>query len=165
MQTIEWSSVVRRLSLASICALAVAASPVLAQKVDRPEIKVGDQWRFATGYVAPSTPNRAWVVTAVTASGIEGTEDGKLLKLTSDLNEVESPRRTDTDARRLSFPLEVGRQWTYTSDFLVRRPGVKGRTECNVSVVGYEKVRVAAGEFDAFRLESKANFSGIAPEG
>ncbi len=39
------------------------------------------------------------------------------------------------------------------------------RTECNVSVVGYEKVRVAAGEFDAFRLESKANFSGIAPEG
>jgi hypothetical protein len=42
---------------------------------------------------------------------------------------------------------------------------VKGRTECAVTVVGDEKVRVAAGEFDAFKIESKANFSGTSPDG
>jgi hypothetical protein len=161
MQTIEWSSVVRRLPLASVCALVTLAGPVLAQKVDRPEISVGDQWRFATGYVAPSTPNRTWVVTGVTAAGIAGTEDGQPLTLTSELNVVDSPRATSSASQQLSFPLEVGKQWSYATDFLLKDSGMKGRSESSVTVVGYEKVRVAAGEFDAFKLEQKANFSGV----
>ena len=165
MQNIGWCSVVRCLSSVTVLAIATMTGPALAQKVDRPDVKVGDQWQFASGYVAPSTPNRTWVVTAVTATRIEGTENGKPLTLTPDLNEVDSPRRTDSDTRRLSFPLEVGKQWTYTSDFLVKVPGVKGRTEAEVRVVGYEKVRVGAGEFDAFKLESRAEFKGTSPDG
>lgn len=149
----------------AVLALAIITAPVLAQKAERPDVKVGDQWHFASGYVAPSTPDRIWVVTAVTASGIEGTENGQPLKLTRDLNAVDSPRRTDSDPRGLSFPLEVGKQWTYSSDFRLKRPGVKGRAEVNVTVVGYEKVRVAAGEFDAFKLESRSEFKATAPDG
>ena len=53
----------------AVLALAIITAPVLAQKAERPDVKVGDQWHFASGYVAPSTPDRIWVVTAVTASG------------------------------------------------------------------------------------------------
>lgn len=165
MPRLNCGFVVRGLSSVTVLAFAIMTGPVLAQKVERPEVKVGDQWHFASGYVAPSTPNRTWVVTAVTATGIEGTENGKPLKLTPDLNEVDSPRRTDSDTRRLSFPLEVGKQWTYASDFLVKVPGVTGRTEGEVRVVGYEKVRGPAGEFDAFKLESRAEFKGTSPDG
>ncbi len=144
-------------------AFAMVAGPALAQKADRPEVKVGDQWQFAFGYVAPPDPNRTWVVTAVSATRIEGAENGQPLTLTRDLNEVDSPRRADSDTQRLSFPLEVGKQWTYTSDFLVKGPGAKGRTEGKVTVVGYEKVRVGAGEFDAFKLESRSEYK-VPPE-
>ncbi len=152
-------------AVVSTLAFAMVAGPVLAQKVDRPDVRVGDQWQFASGYVAPTEPNRTWIVTAVSATGIEGTENGQPLVLTRDLNEVDSPRRADSDQRRLSFPLEVGKQWSYNSEYLMKRPGVKGRTEGEVRVVSYEKVLVAAGEFDAFKLESRAEFKGTSHEG
>ena len=162
MSTHECGSVVRQIASAVILTLAIIASPAVAQKADRPAVKVGDTWQFAEYYIAPpqKKPNLVWVITAVTPAGIAGTENGAPLKLTADLNMVESPRSDHSDWRLLSFPLEVGKKWTFSNEFVQKDVDYKGRLDMSVTVVGREKVRVAAGEFDAFKLEAKGK-SGV----
>ena len=136
--------------------MALIASPAVAQKGDRPAVKVGDEWQFIEYYVVPiQKPNVIWVITSVTPAGISGTENGKVLKLTPDLNVIESPRSDHSDWRLLSFPLEVGKKWAYSDDFLQKDVDYAGHSVVNVAVVGREKVRVPAGEFDAYKLEAK----------
>jgi hypothetical protein len=148
----------------AVLMLAVLADSALAQKADRPDVKVGDQWQFAVYYTVPSTrPNRAWVITSVTPVGIEGTENGELLTLTPELNVLQSPQHTYSNPLALSFPLEVGKQWRYATDWLFKPKGSKGSSIVDVAVVGYEKVKVPAGEFDAFKLLSKASLHGVSP--
>ena len=163
MDKFSRGSVVQRVFSVVVLALVVLADPVLAQKADRPNVKVGDQWRFV---MSPSTsPNLAWVVSSITPAGIVGTENGKPLLLSPDLNVLESPRRTDSNRKLLSFPLEVGKAWSYESEYLLKDTGVKGRGDYSVTVLLYEKVRVPAGEFDAFKLESRGSFSGMSRAG
>lgn len=162
MQTNKYRSVLSRLCFVAVLALAALATPALAQKADRPNVKVGDRWVFAVssgiGPSATKVSDRVWVVTSVAAPGIKGTENGQPLVLTTDLNVLESPRGKNSDDRRLTFPLEVGKQWSYANDYVLKTAGVEGHINVNVTVVGYEKVRVPAGEFDAFKLERKGNW-------
>src|SRR5262245_41537865 len=103
-------------SLAALTLMMHAAS-AYPQKADRPAIKVGDQWQFVVYYGTPSAkPNRVWVVTSVTPSGIEGTENGEPLSLTHDLNIVESPLLKASGLKHLEFPLMVGKNWSFTSN-------------------------------------------------
>jgi hypothetical protein len=142
---------------------AIAAVAQKAAKVDRPDVKVGDQWQFAmSGSYKATAADLNWVVTAVTPTEIKATENGQPLLLTRDMNQVESPRRQDSDLRLLSFPLEVGKAWTYVNDYLLKDSGTKGQQKYSVVVLTYEKVRVPAGEFDAFKLEATGTFSGTA---
>lgn len=137
-----------------------------AQKADTPEVKVGDQWQFAVYYAVPSaTPNRAWVITSVGAAGIEGTENGEPLKLTRELNVLDSPRSSESNPKALEFPLEVGKRWRYTSDWVFKPKKSNGRINVDVAVVGHEKVRVPAGEFDAFKLVAVSGLQGTSPIG
>lgn len=94
MQSLNRGSVVRRLLSMAVLAFAVFAVPALAQKADRPNVKVGDRWRFEVrlGASAVKTQDIDWVITSAAPAGIEGTENGKPLVLTADLNVVESPR-------------------------------------------------------------------------
>ena len=145
-----------------VLALAVLASPVMAQKADRPIIKTGDRWQFVQYYGIPSTePNRDWVVTSVTPSGIEGSENGELLMLTLELNVLESPRNKNSNPKALSFPLEIGKRWSYANEWVFKVTGSRGSAMIDVAVAGYEKVSVPAGEFDAFKLTSKESIHGI----
>ena len=166
MQTTKCGSAVRRLFLMTVLALAMIAVPALAQKADRPNVHVGDWWQFAI-YSGPTpvNPHLVWVVTSITADGIKGTESDKPLSLTLDLNNIDSPRRSSSDLRLLSFPLEVGKQWTFTDNYVLKDSGESGRSEIDVMVVGYEKVLVPAGEFDAFKLEAKGSYNGSAGNG
>jgi hypothetical protein len=143
------------------------AGPALAQKAEQPAVSVGDQWQFVMYFAVPSTsPNRVWLIDSVGPTGIEGTENGQPLRLTPDLNVVESPRQTDSNPRQLRFPLEVGDRWSYTTDYLLKyKDGSKGSALINVAVVGYEKVSVPAGEFEAFKLEAKGIVRGVSPLG
>jgi len=51
-------------------ALALPPGAALAQKADRPAVKVGDQWHFVLCYSVPSTtPNRLWVVRSTSRAG------------------------------------------------------------------------------------------------
>ncbi len=157
MQSLSRGSVVRRFLSMSVLAYAVFALPALAQKADRPNVKVGDQWRFEVrlGPSGVKTQDIDWVITSVTPAGIEGAENGKPLVLTSDLNVVESPRSKNSDSRLLTFPLEVAKHWQFTDNMLVKDVDVQQRADFTVMVVSHEKVRVLAGEFDAFKLEAK----------
>lgn len=140
------------------------AGPALAQRAEQPVVKVGDQWQFVEYYAVPSTtPNRTWVITSVTPAGITGTDNGEPLRLTADLNVVDSPRERNSNSTMLRFPLEVGSHWSFASDYLFKPKGSEGRTVTDVMVVGHEKVAVVAGEFDAFKLEAKSRLSGISP--
>ncbi len=157
----RWTVVVA--SALSFIALAMASSPASAQntiRAERPDVEVGDQWQFKIGGNARATErNLTWVVTSVTPEQIKGTENGEPLLLSPDLNELESPRRTYSNRRLLSFPLEVGKAWTYESEYALKDTGTKGQLKHSVVVLAYEKVRVAAGEFEAYKLESTGSFS------
>jgi hypothetical protein len=143
-------------------AFAALASPAIAQKADRPIVRVGDRWQFVEYYgIASTEPNRDWVVTSVTPSQIEGTENGELLTLTSELNVLESPRNKNSNPKALSFPLEIGKQWRFSSEWLFKLTGSKGSSIVDVEVVGHEKVSVPAGDFEAFKLVSKRNLRGV----
>ena len=159
-------SIVRRTFLLGVATLAVFTDPAVAQSAGRPDVKVGDQWEFVVYYTVPSTiPNRTWRITSVTGVGIEGMEDGEPLSLTHDLNVVESPRTKESNPSLLTFPLEVGKRWQYVSDWVFKPKGSKGSFAVEVVVVAYEKVTVAAGEFDAFKLASRETLSGTSPIG
>jgi hypothetical protein len=146
------------LGLITLCGTAQAQD----KSTERPNVKVGDRWVFVT--LRPTVGTKleyAWVITSVSPTGIEGTENGKPLALTPDLNIIESPQEKHSDNRLLSFPLEVGKQWSYVNDYVLNDQfygTLHGRNEVSVAVLGYEKVRVPAGEFDAFRLEAKGNW-------
>jgi hypothetical protein len=148
--------------LISVLALCLLTDSARAQSADRPTVAVGDQWQFVVYYGIPSTkPNRAWVITSISPSRIDGTENGEPLMLTPDLNVLESPRHQESNPKLLSFPLEVGKQWRYTSDWVFKVKGSKGSAVVDVAVVGYEKVTVPAGEFDAFKLVAKGTITGV----
>jgi hypothetical protein len=144
-------------------ALAMISAAVIAQRADPPEVKVGDRWQFVVYYTVPSTtPNRTWVVTSVTPTRIEGTENsGETLSLTPELNIIDTPRERTSNMKMLSFPLEVGKRWRYESDWLFKPKGSKGTFVGNVTVVGYERIKVPAGEFEAFKLVDKRVMRGI----
>jgi hypothetical protein len=159
MRTAECGSVVRRLSLAVVLIFAIVASPVLAQKADRPEVKVGDEWQFLSYIVVPiQKPNLVWVITSVTPTGIAGTSNGKPLTLTPDLNIIESPTRKFSDRLVLSFPLAIGKSWTYSNHAEFKDMGGTLRQDAGVTVAAYEKVTVPAGQFDAFKIETRGKF-------
>ena len=147
-------------------AFAILAGSVLAQTAERPSVRVGDEWKFVVYYSVPSrTPNRSWVVTAVTPTAIVGTENGEPLTLTADLGVAESPLVKYSNPRTLSFPLEVGKRWRYASDWVFKPKGSNGSTVVEVTVLGHERIRVPAGEFEAFRLLAKGSLSGTSPSG
>jgi len=151
-------------SLIAILVLAMFTDSALAQKADLPDIQVGNRWQFVEYYTVPSTvPNRAWVITSVTPTSIEGTENHEPPKLTRELNVLESPRNKSSNPKALKFPLEVGKRWHYVSDWVFKPKGSKGSVAVDVAVLGYEKVTVPAGEFDAFKLAAKETLSGRSP--
>lgn len=144
--------------------LALLPGSALAQRADLPSVRTGDEWHFAVYYTVPSaTPNRAWVIKSVSPSGIEGMENGEPLVLTRELNVLESPRDKQSNPKALSFPLELGKRWRYVTDWVFKAKGSKGSTAVEVAVVGHEKVKVPAGEFDAFKLVARGGLSGTSP--
>jgi len=156
----------RRTSLVGIVTLALFADPAVAQNAERPDVKVGDQWKFAVYYTVPSaTPNRTWLVTSVSATDIVGTENGEPLRLTRELNVLESPRDKYSNSKLLAFPLTVGKRWQYVTDWVFKPKGSEGKSAIDITVIAYEKVAVPAGEFDAFKLTSRESMSGTSPVG
>lgn len=144
--------------------LLLAAAAALAQPAPRPDIRAGDRWEFAVYDAVPTrVPSRTWVVTAVTPAGIQATENGAPLKLTPELNVLDSPRQSETNPGLLRFPLEVGRRWSYDTQWTFKQKGSSGSLAMAVEVQARERVSVAAGEFEAFRLFARGKLGGNSP--
>jgi hypothetical protein len=145
------------MSVAMLAAMSTVSVTVLAQTADRPTLKVGDRWTYEVraGQSRVKSVDRLREITAVTPERIEGTENGSAFVMTTDLNNVESALRKDSDQRLLSFPLQVGKKWSFSDEYTdYSRDGIVGKMDVDAEVVGYEKVRVPAGEFDAFKLQA-----------
>jgi hypothetical protein len=148
----------------AVLTLLLWALPAQAQVAQRPAVAVGDSWQFVVYYTVPSrTPNRSWVITSVGKERLLGTENGEPLTLTAELNVVDSPDRSETNPRSLSFPLEVGKRWRYTSHWLFKPKSSRGSVDAEIAVVGYESVEIPAGRFHAFKLEAKGELGGASP--
>jgi hypothetical protein len=132
-----------------------------AQEAPLPRVAVGDRWQHVVYFgERSSVPNRTWVVTRVTPEVIEATENGEPLRLTPELNVLESPARKDSAAHALRFPLRVGARWRYETDSWFKDNNSTARSVVSVEVLAHEKVSVVAGEFDAFKLQATGRFSG-----
>ena len=150
--------------LLAALALLLAAPAALAQPASRPDVRVGDQWQFAVYDSVPTrVPNRTWIVTAVTPAGIEATENGEPLRLTPELNVLDSPRSSETNPGLLRFPLEVGKRWNYESRWVFKFKGSTGTIAMAVEVQARERVIVPAGTFDAYRLFARGALGGNSP--
>ncbi len=121
-------------------------------------MQVGDRWKYEqsdrrTG-VKQAELER--IVTAVSASQIEGTDNGGKLVMTPELNAIESPVLVmKGEAKFLSFPLEVGKKWESKYSFTNKQNGTQARWQFEASVVAVERVKEPAGEFEAFKIEYK----------
>jgi len=128
-------------------------------KAERPDVKVGDRWVSICSQYSKKF-DVLTVVTSVDPSGIHGTQNGIPLVLTPDLNEIEGMRWSHSpDMGQFSFPLAVGKKWSGSARWLERPTSIKGTDNFNGTVTSYEKVRVKAGEFDAFRIKWKGSWS------
>jgi hypothetical protein len=144
--------------------LLLAAGQAGAQVAERPTVAVGDRWDFVRYLAVPSkVPNRTWLIASVGTDRIEATENGEPLKLTPDLNVLDSPQHSESNPRLLSFPLQVGKKWTYSSDWLFKPKSSRGTLAFEVTVAGYEPVDVPAGRFDAFKLIAIGKLGGNSP--
>jgi uncharacterized protein YecT (DUF1311 family) len=131
-------------------------------RAEVPVLKVGDRWKYEvieskTGIRKDSIDQR---ITSVSDSKIEGTEnDGKLV-MTPGLNVLESStiRTISGEGDLLSFPLEVGKKWDVKANFKVKKGNIDMNSQLHAIVVAQERIKVPAGEFDAFKIEYNGNW-------
>lgn len=153
----------RSISFIQNCFVLVAltgllSSTALAQgeSAQAPIIKVGDQWKFEqsdrrSGVKEPVIIQR---ITSTSPTQIEGLENEERFVWTTELNIIESPTVIVAgEGKRLAFPLEAGKTWEFQYNFTNKAKAAKGRWKLDAKVVAYEKVKVPAGEFDAFKIE------------
>ncbi|MFA6119783.1 MAG: hypothetical protein WCT35_08745 [Sideroxydans sp.] len=142
--------------LATLTGLLTSTALAQGEFTQAPIIKVGDQWKFEqsdrrSGVKEPVITQR---ITSISPTQIEGLENEERFVWTPELNLIESPTVIVAgEGNRLAFPLEVGKTWEYQYNFTNKAKAAKGRWKLEATVVAYEKVKVPAGEFDAFKIE------------
>ena len=129
-----------------------------AQKIDRPEIKVGDRWKLERkdGFTKLVQFTEDTVVVNVAPDKITITLDGQPSSLTPDLAVLENARFAyETPYDLVRFPLEPGKEWSFKPKWKNKQSGQTFSGSFDAEVKGSEKVQTAAGEFDAVKLEAK----------
>ena len=147
----------------SLCFLFLLSTVVCAAEpevIPRPEIKVGDQWVYS------KTNNLT--------KQVEWTYQSRVIGVSADGYRIES-KRLDKDApldspqydldwnrvggvyspprRDYSFPLAVGKTWETKYSWVTNDQRGEITYSGAVKVVGWESITVAAGSFQALRLE------------
>lgn len=152
----RWSSYVG-IFLGCLIALALAQEPAGSPTTDAPVYKVGDTWTFLTpgsdGQPGATTIQTVKSVTE-TQTTIDASKNGGP-PYEVDLNNQGDMLRSgvttwDPEIGWLSFPMTVGKSWDH-HDLKQTPSGIADITEI-VKVEAYERVHVAAGTFDAYRI-------------
>jgi hypothetical protein len=137
--------------------------------VEAPTFRSGDRWvyRVHSGWANPLVFDETWTVTAAGPAGIDfsvvgqgpGVDERRTERwsapglVTQGALFDSETRRFDAPLELYRFPLQAGQRWDQrVGNFneFTNRAGIISRT---VQVVGFEKVTVPAGTFDALRLQ------------
>jgi hypothetical protein len=156
-----------------LIALQVGAQEPRPSKIDAPTLKVGDSWTYdrTDGWKNLKEYTTVVVVTEVsdTESRSEGkrSDNGQVATVfrNKDLNRV----RTEVGDRRFlaepyyplySFPLETGKSWEKEVTFTRSYDDWKVVSKMKGQVLGWEKVSVPAGTFEALKIVLSGSYNG-----
>lgn len=138
-------------------------SPQPLTQAQAPVFAVGERWEFAYENFLEPRLNEHYsqtVETAAQGSAIFVNDRGGRFHLDADSNLVQTPAtRYEPSDGRLKFPMAVGVRWSTT--YVVRSGAWTAKCDRTSSVVAAERVKVPAGEFDAFRIEQRVAWSGM----
>jgi hypothetical protein len=152
--------------LAAGCASPLPQTPPagLAAQSAVPEIRAGDSWVYAfhDGYTKIAKGNVTYRVSAVRDDTVtvEVQHDGRLSRelYTRGWNWREKPManlqsfRYEPAYPALPFPLEAGKSWQTYVQATDPATGRVNRVRIDGAVLGWERVKVPAGEFDTLKV-------------
>jgi hypothetical protein len=158
------------LFLLSGCAAVPAIAPANAPAtIAAPEVRVGDYWEYRVrdGYTGLPRGVHRYEVKGLDAQGItlafsQDGVAGATQRLTRDWNGLEQPLtnmgnfRYDPPYPAYAFPLQPGKRWTTWIRAIDPTSGRSNRLRVEGRVLGWERVKVAAGEFDALKIRRVA---------
>ena len=156
------------LLLISLSQAAYAQAPALA-----PELKVGDTWEYRSIDGYGKTEIFSNTVTSVSPEGHaiewESKIDGKKVQrtYTKDWNPVKRDEGLVYTPYYpyLKFPLSVGKTWSEESSLDRAGDNTRWTYSTQGKVVSFGKVKVAAGEFDAYEVTTNATYNAQRPSG
>jgi len=152
--------------LAAGCAAPLPQTPPagMPAQITAPEIRVGDDWKYSLhdGYTKLPRGTLEYRVSAVQGDTVtvqlrhEGRESTE--RYTRDWNWRERPMtnlqnfRYDPAYPALPFPLEAGKIWRSYVKATDPATGRVNRVRIDGTVLGWERVKVPAGEFDTIKV-------------
>lgn len=153
--------------------LASAAAHSLAQDVQRPA-RAGD----VHVYAVEQKPDRLRYEEVITVTGIEGerlrtrharsdrpaAQEGWYGTDWSTFQSGNSGIKMEPAAPTVRHPLATGKAWEASVE-AVSTTGARSRVKMSSTVAAREKVSTAAGEFDAFRIDTTGYISGLSWQG
>jgi hypothetical protein len=153
--------------LAAGCAAPLSRVPPagMPEEVAAPAVRAGDAWGYAVhdGYTRIARGTVDYRIAEVTGDTVtvHRTTEGRTgeERYTAGGAWLERPltnlpdMRFHTPLRALPFPLRPGKKWRETVHAVDPATGRAYRVRVDGRVLGWERVRVPAGEFDALRVE------------
>jgi hypothetical protein len=144
------------------CATADTVTLPVPPPLERPAFAVGDRWVFTgpSGRSEMTYQGRRGdtLVFQVVFQPTSGTPVRGETLYSAELSHVKEARvENRPDDGELRFPLAVGRSWRHQFVRTVSQGGASSKEEhvsVEAKVAAYERIRVPAGELDAFRIES-----------
>ena len=152
--------------LAAGCASPLPQTPPagLSAQLAAPEVRTGDSWVYAfhDGYTKIAKGNVTYRVSAVRDDTltVDVDHDGRTSRelYTRGWNWREKPMANLQNFRyqpaypALPFPLEAGKSWQAYVEATDPATGQVNRVRIDGTVLGWERVKVPAGEFDALKV-------------
>jgi hypothetical protein len=164
----------RRFATASVLLWAAAALGAdETAPVPKPDVKVGDRWRYRVQTHQTNVPittyldTRASFVSPDAILNVESASDGHEgeSQFGSDwsVHSIGSLGQVfDPPIRYLNFPLQVGAEHPYVNGLAAQRGSpARTRAEGVVKVLGWEEVSVPAGRLRALKVEAKGSFQRL----
>jgi hypothetical protein len=145
-----------------VAILALAMSPcVRAQEVAAPSLAVGDTWISVTRdiFTGLELSTQTAVVESADPQGyrlhVTGKNGDGTQELTLELNVKQKVDGLPSDSGQLNFPLKVGKKWRSRTWYQDRTNGVQ---DFEQEVVAIERQKVAAGEFETYKIVGKGSW-------
>lgn len=160
--------------VSAVCVL--LSTPALAQApmAQRPVVKVGE---VSTYRNEDKTERKVSEVTMTVAEVLSEAIKFKFavgpenrvgeIGYTADLNplgSITSGAQFEPAAQLLVFPMAVGKEWKQNYGMKAQN-GATSKVDTENKVIAWEKIKVPAGEFEAYRIEGKGWMNGVSWQG